>query len=65
MTRVSSSDVARRAGVSRATVSYVVNDRPDKTISAGTRRRVLDAVRELGYVPSATAAALSAGRSRI
>lgn len=65
MPRVSSNDVARRAGVSRATVSYVLNDRPDKTISAATRRRVLEAARELGYIPRAAAAALSAGRSHI
>lgn len=65
MGRVLSSDVARRAGVSRATVSYVLNRRPDKTISAQTRQRVLDAARELGYVPSAAAATLGLGRSRI
>lgn len=65
MARVLSSDVARRADVSRATVSYVLNRRPDKTISEPTRQRVLEAARELGYVPSAAAAALGSGRSRI
>ncbi|MDO4900508.1 LacI family DNA-binding transcriptional regulator [Actinomyces sp.] len=60
-----SSDVARRAGVSRATVSYVLNRRADKTISEQTRERVLAAARELGYVPSAAATALGSGRSRI
>jgi len=62
---VLSSDVARRAGVSRATVSYVLNRRADKTISEPTRQRVLQAAEELGYVPSAAATALGSGRSRI
>ncbi|RAX21394.1 LacI family transcriptional regulator [Actinomyces sp. Z5] len=65
MARVLSSDVARRAGVSRATVSYVLNRRADKSISEQTRQRVLRAARELGYVPSATGAALGSGRSRV
>ncbi|MBW3068491.1 MULTISPECIES: LacI family DNA-binding transcriptional regulator [unclassified Actinomyces] len=65
MARVLSSDVARRAGVSRATVSYVLNRRPDKTISEQTRRRVIEAARELGYIPSAAGAALGSGRSQV
>jgi DNA-binding LacI/PurR family transcriptional regulator len=43
--RVTSADVARMAGVSRATVSYVLNDTPHQTISADTRDRVLHAGR--------------------
>jgi len=58
---VTSSDVARQAGVSRATVSYVINDRPG--IPAATRRRVLAAVDALGYVPSGAARALRTGSS--
>ena len=50
--RVSSEDVARRAGVSRTTVSFVLNNTPGKTISEETRRRVLDAARELRYTPN-------------
>lgn len=42
--------VAERAGVSKATVSKVVNGRPG--MSAATRVRVEDAIRELGYVPT-------------
>jgi DNA-binding LacI/PurR family transcriptional regulator len=63
--RVTSADVARMAGVSRATVSYVLNDTPRQTISAGTRDRVLDAAARLGYAPSAAARALRTGRSDV
>ena len=44
---VSSADVARKAGVSRTTVSFVLNNTPGKQIPEETRRRVLEAVREL------------------
>jgi DNA-binding LacI/PurR family transcriptional regulator len=63
--RVTSADVARVAGVSRATVSYVLNDTPHQTISAGTRTRVLDAAASLGYAPSAAARTLRTGRSDV
>ena len=46
-------DVAAAVGVSKATVSKVVNGRP--RISPGTRQRVMAAVEELGYVRTATA----------
>jgi DNA-binding LacI/PurR family transcriptional regulator len=63
--RVTSADVARVAGVSRATVSYVMNATPSQTISPGTRTRVLDAAARLGYAPSAAARALRTGRSDV
>ena len=63
--RVTSADVARLAGVSRATVSYVLNDTPRQTISADTRGRVLDAAATLGYSPSAAARTLRTGRSDV
>ncbi|PRY33394.1 LacI family DNA-binding transcriptional regulator [Pseudosporangium ferrugineum] len=63
--RVTSADVARIAGVSRATVSYVLNNTPHQTISAGTRARVLDAAAGLGYAPSAAARTLRTGRSDV
>ena len=63
--RVTSADVARLAGVSRATVSYVLNDTPRQTISAGTRDRVLRAAARLGYAPSAAARTLRTGRSDV
>jgi LacI family transcriptional regulator len=60
--RPTSADVAALAGVSRTTVSFVLNGR-DVGISAATRQRVLDAARELGYHPSAPARQLAGGRS--
>jgi DNA-binding LacI/PurR family transcriptional regulator len=60
---VTATDVARAAGVSQATVSYVLNNAPNQTIPEQTRQRVLAAVQELGYTPSAAARALRRGRS--
>jgi DNA-binding LacI/PurR family transcriptional regulator len=62
--RPTSSDVARLAGVSRTTVSFVLNDRQDVAISNETRARVLDVVRELGYHAHAGARQLAAGSTR-
>jgi DNA-binding LacI/PurR family transcriptional regulator len=59
--RVTSRDVAEKAGVSRATVSYVLNDVQDQRISAETRARVRDAARRLGYTPDPAARALRGG----
>jgi DNA-binding LacI/PurR family transcriptional regulator len=63
--RVTSADVAREAGVSRATVSYVLNNVPHQKIPEATRQRILDAAARLGYAPSAAARALRSGRSDI
>jgi len=63
--RVTSADVAREAGLSRATVSYVLNDTPHQRIPEQTRQRVLDAAARLGYTPSAAARALRTGRSDV
>ncbi|MFG3259588.1 substrate-binding domain-containing protein [Streptomyces sp. NPDC048172] len=61
-----SADVARQAGVSRATVSYVLNGAEGSArISEATRARVRAAADELGYVPHAAARALRAGASRM
>lgn len=51
-------DVARAAGVSRTTVSLVLNEKPGTGIPAGTRDRVRAAAAELGYRPNALAAGL-------
>ena len=63
MSRVTTADVARESGVSRTTVSYVLNDTAGAAISPATRQRVRAAAARLGYVPSAAARALRSGRS--
>ena len=63
--RITSADVARHSGVSRATVSYVLNGTPNQSISPETRQRVLDAAEHLGYTPYAPARALRSGRSEV
>lgn len=60
-----SADVARLAGVSRATVSYVLNNNSTVRISEPTRRRVREAASDLGYVPHAAARSLRAGHTRM
>ena len=47
--RVSSKDVAKEAGVSQATVSYVLNNNKNIKIKPETRQAVLDAVKKLNY----------------
>jgi DNA-binding LacI/PurR family transcriptional regulator len=61
--RPTSTDVALRAGVSRTTVSLVLNDR-GTSIPEVTRQRVLDAARELGYYAHHSARGLAGGRSQ-
>lgn len=63
--RVTSQDVAKHAGVSRTTVSFVLNEVEGVRISEETRQRVLATAQELGYVPDATAQALVSRRTRI
>ena len=48
---VTQQDVARRAGVSSAVVSYVINDGP-RSVAEETKQRVLHAIKELGYQPN-------------
>ncbi len=63
--RTTSEEVAKLAGVSRTTVSLVLNNTPGFNIREDTRERVLKAAEELGYVPDAAAQALASRRSRI
>ncbi|MEU0203656.1 MULTISPECIES: LacI family DNA-binding transcriptional regulator [unclassified Streptomyces] len=56
-------DVARLAGVSKQTVSRVLNDHP--AVRPATREAVLDAMRTLGYRPSRSARSLASGRTRM
>jgi LacI family transcriptional regulator len=60
---VSIRDVAKRAGVSIATVSRTVNAIP--TVNAELARRVWKAVEEVGYLPNTQARALVSGRSKL
>jgi DNA-binding LacI/PurR family transcriptional regulator len=62
--RATSKDVARLAGVSRTTVSFVLNERQDVLISEVTRRRVRAAAIQLGYHPHEPARQLAGGASR-
>ena len=57
-------DVASRAGVSIATVSFVLNKHPGEVISEGVKKKVWAAARALDYHPSATAAGLARKRTR-
>ena len=61
--RVTMKDVARHAGVSQPTVSFVLNDRRDVSIAAETRTRVLEAARELNFQPNRAAQSLRSNRS--
>lgn len=57
-TSVSMKDVAKHAGVSQTTVSFVINNVPDTNIPQETQDRVLASVQELGYRPNALARGL-------
>jgi DNA-binding LacI/PurR family transcriptional regulator len=65
MKRVTAADVAKAAGVSRATVGFVLNGTKGQTISAATTKKVQDAAVKLGYTPHSQAQALRSGRSKI
>lgn len=61
--RVTIHDVAETAGVSYQTVSRVLNNRPD--VAESTRQRVLQAIDEMGYRPSAVARSLATQRTHL
>jgi LacI family transcriptional regulator len=60
---ITMADVARRAGVSKTTVSRVLNGKDD--LDPATAARVRQVMSELGYVPSAGAVSLAKGRTRV
>ncbi len=57
-------DVAKFAGVSVATVSYVINGRTDQRISEATRKKVLQAANYLNYSPNPYAVGLNTTRAQ-
>ena len=61
--RITIADVAARAGVSKTTVSRVLNAKAD--LDERTAARVRKVIDELGYVPSSGAVGLARGRTRI
>lgn len=61
--RVTSQQVAEQAGVSRTTVSLILNDAPGVKFPQETKDRVLNAAEELGYVPDAAARTLASGKT--
>lgn len=56
-------EIGKRAGVSRSTVSRVINNH--SSVSADVRRRVLKVIKETGYQPHAAARSLAAQRTRV
>lgn len=60
--RVTIADVAREAGVSKTTVSRVINAKGE--VDGSTAARVREVIAELGYVPSSGAVGLARGNSR-
>lgn len=63
--RVTTADIAREAGVSIATVSYILNDRKDVKVAEATRKKVLQICNLMEYVPSQIAKSLATGRNNI
>lgn len=61
--RVTMKDVARRAGVSQPTVSFVLNDRRDVSVADETRIRVMQAAKDLDFQPNRAAQSLRSNRS--
>ena len=56
-------DVAQLAGVSRTTVSFVLNGKPHSNIPEATQARIKDAVKQLGYRPNILAQGLRSSRT--
>ncbi|MBX3064459.1 MAG: LacI family DNA-binding transcriptional regulator [Anaerolineae bacterium] len=63
--RITSKDIAELAGVSRTTVSFVLNNAPGMRIPEETRQRVLEAARQLNYHPNAAARSMVRGRTMV
>lgn len=62
MKKTTMKDIANHLGVTVGTVSHVLNDLPD--ISEETKKRVIAAAKELGYIPNQSAISLRSGRTQ-
>ncbi len=65
MRKLTSKDVAKLAGCSQTTVSFVLNNKQDISISDETRQKVLEAAKELNYVPNQFAKGLKTNKSNL
>ncbi|MCY4020300.1 MAG: LacI family DNA-binding transcriptional regulator [Chloroflexi bacterium] len=63
MKRITMQDVAEQAGVSKATVSHVINE--TRFVEGATKERVQEAIRSLGYRPNVAARSLTTQRTRV
>jgi DNA-binding LacI/PurR family transcriptional regulator len=61
MRRPTIADIAQRAGVTKAAVSFALNGQPG--VSAATRERILAIAQEIGFQPNSAARALTAGKA--
>lgn len=61
--RITQKEVAKAAGVSQATVSMVLGGRKSQNLPPQTNKRVVEAARDLGYVPSRSAQTLKTNRT--
>jgi len=62
-TKITIKDIAREAGVSIATVSYVLNNKTEERISEETRKKVLQIINLLNYTPNKSAKALASNKN--
>ena len=65
MKKITMKDVAREAGVSVATVSYVLNNNENESIPEDTRKKVLETAKKLNYVPNLAARSLVKRKSNL
>jgi len=63
MKRATINDVAKRAGVSKTTVSHVINS--TRFVEEDTKQRVLRVISEIGYYPNLMARSLTTNRTGI
>ena len=60
--KVTQSDVAREAGVTRSMVSYVISGNTERSVAPETRKKILEVIERLGYRPNKAAQVLQQGK---